>query len=271
VAVLDAHDMFLKLRSFFLEPNTPVTIALYNGTFEQSENVITRDRMIDVSVIGPGSERTQIDTTHWRDGWYETLLDLKPGDPGTYVLGVSTKARIIELAAKDFNEYLAHDGVMNVLEARKKNNELGKDARELYSKHVKTIFQVGEKRSESYKTKLGYPIEIVPLQNPYSLAEGDVLEVLILRDGKPVANQLVYASYAGHHEHVEAQEEDAEEHDDAAAHGEAVKTGTDASGVAKIKLEAGGHWYIRLINMVESDKENVDYESSWATLTFEVK
>lgn len=276
VTLLSAHDMFLKLRSFFLEPNSPVTIALYNGTFEKSENIITRDRMVDVSLVGPNSERAQIDTSHWRDGWYETLLDLKTGDPGTYVLGVSTKARIIELAAKDFNEYLEHDGVLDVLAARKKNNELGKDTREFYSKHVKTIFQVGEKRSDSYKTKLGYPIEIVPLQNPYTLSEGDMLEVQVLRGGKPAADQLVYASYAGHHEHAaeqaEAQEDEhAEEDDDAAGHVEAVKTRTDVNGVAKIKLEAHGHWYVRLIHIVKSDKENVDYESKWATLTFEVK
>ena len=72
---LFAHDMFLKLRSYIVEPNTKVTVALYNGTFDKSENVITRDRMIDVSVVGPINQRNRINKNQWRDGWYESLLD----------------------------------------------------------------------------------------------------------------------------------------------------------------------------------------------------
>jgi uncharacterized GH25 family protein len=216
--------------------------------------------MLDVSIAGPGSERMHPDTSQWRDSGTTTLLDFKTSGEGTYVAGVSTKPRIIELTAKDFNEYLAHDGVLDVLASRKEKGEMDKDARELYSKHVKAVFQVGQQRSEGFKTKLGYPIEIVPLQNPYQLGKGAVLEVLVLKDDKPAANQLVYASYTGHHQHGEA-----------GGHVEAVKTRTDQNGVAKIKLAATGHWYIRLIHMVPCDKEGVDYESNWATLTFEVR
>ena len=31
------------------------------------------------------------------------------------------------------------------------------------------------------------------------------------------------------------------------------------------------HWYVRAINMVKPPAEDVDYESNWATLTFEIK
>jgi uncharacterized GH25 family protein len=155
---------------------------------------------------------------------------------------------------------LEHDGVLDVLASRKEKGAMDKDARELYSKHVKAVFQVGQQRSESFKTKLGYPIEIIPLQNPYQLGKGATLEVLVLKDSKPAANQLVYASYAGYHQH-----------DDNGGHVEAIKTRTDQHGVAKIKISATGHWYIRLIHMVPSDKDGVDYESNWATLTFEIR
>ena len=258
-AVLDAHDMFLKLTSFFLAPNANATIVLYNGTFEKSENFITRNRMSDVSIAGPGSERVHPDTSRWRNAGATTMLDFKTGNAGTYVIGVSTKAKIIALAAKDFNDYLTHDGVLDVLEARKKNKEVEKGARELYSKHVKAVVQVGEKRSDGYKANLGYPIEIVPQQNPYELKAGDVLSVQVLRDGKPVASRFVYASYAGYHSH-----------DDQGGQVAAVKTRTAAAGMAKINLEKSGQWYIRLIHMVASGRKDVDFESNWATLTFEV-
>ena len=60
---------------------------------------------------------------------------------------VSTKARNIELTAKKFNDYLKHDGVLDMLEYRKKNNDLDKDAVESYQKHVKAIFQVGKEKT----------------------------------------------------------------------------------------------------------------------------
>ena len=51
--LLTSHDMFLKPDEYFLEPNAPAIIRLYNGTFERSENAISRDRMLDASLVGP--------------------------------------------------------------------------------------------------------------------------------------------------------------------------------------------------------------------------
>ena len=83
----------------------------------------------------------------------------------------------------------------DILAARKKNNEFGKDARERYSKHVRAIFQVGDKLSDDYKRPLNYPVEIIPQQNPYSLKVGQTIQVLCLLNGKPVANQFVIAGW----------------------------------------------------------------------------
>ena len=84
--------------------------------------------------------------------------------------------------------------------------------------------------------------------------------MLVLRESKPVANQLISASYDGHHSH-----------NDDGTHVEAVRTRTDEQGVARIALRNAGVWYIRLIHMVERPEPDVDYESNWATLTFEVR
>jgi hypothetical protein len=45
---------------------------------------------------------------------------------------------------------------------------------------------------------------------------------------------------------------------------------TDGEGVAQVEVTHSGRWYVRLIRMLPSDDEGVDYESNWATLTFEV-
>ncbi|WP_457651428.1 DUF4198 domain-containing protein [Rhodocaloribacter sp.] len=258
--ILNAHTLFIKLDTYFLKPHSTATIALVNGTFDKSENAIARRRMTDVSVVGPGDEVMHPDTSRWREQGTLTLLDLETGEPGTYVVGVSTAPSMIALAAEDFNEYLEHDGVLDVLAARKRDGELGLDARERYSKHVKALVQVGDRRTGAFGHRLGYPAEIVPVNNPYALGVGDTFEVLVLVDGKPVANQYVEASHEGYHGH------DAE-----GGHRIAVQTRTDETGVARIPLEAAGRWYVKLIHMARVDDGEADYESKWATLTFEVR
>ncbi|MEM7381165.1 MAG: DUF4198 domain-containing protein [Bacteroidota bacterium] len=186
-----SHDMFLKMDDFVLPSNTSASIRLFNGTFKQSENTIDRNRMLDVSLLGE-DKRFVLDTTQWRESGNETILDFKTGAEGTWVAGVSTKARNIEMNADDFNKYLAHDGVLDMLEWRVNHGTQDEDAVEKYSKHVKTIFQVGDKKTDDWKTALDYPIEFIPLSNPYEIHAGHEIEVKLLWQGKPLANQLVY-------------------------------------------------------------------------------
>ena len=269
VTAVSAHTMFLKLDSFFLEPNSTGTVQLINGDFDLSENVITRDRMLDVSVVGPGgvthppeSAWTDSAVFHWSPDSVDTaILRFETGGPGTYLVGVSTAPRVITLTAEEFHDYLVHDGLLDTIEEREAAGTAGDEATERYSKHVKAVVQVGGARSREWATALGYPAEFIPLQNPYELSRGDQLRVRFLRAGEPVANQLVYASYEGYHSH-----------DAAGEHVEAVTTRTNADGIATIPLNGRGRWYVRTIHMAETATEpDVDYESNWATLTFEVR
>jgi len=256
---VSGHDMFLVLPDHDFPEGSPITVALYNGTFDKSENTIDRDRMLDVTVIDGANQATHPVTEQWRDVGSVTFLDFQSGPPGTYAVGVSTAPRMIELTAEEFNDYLEHDGVLDVLEDRRREGATDRAAAERYSKHIKTILQVGEPSTDSYGHRFGYPVEIVPLANPGTLAAGRTLEVLVLAEGEPVAGQLVYASYEGFHSH-----------DETGSHREAVKLRTDESGVARVELTRPGRWYVRLIRMLPTDEEGVDYESNWATLTFEV-
>lgn len=197
-----SHDMYLKLDTYFIAPDQAAEIYLFNGTFEKSENVITRDRMLDASLVGNGKRYT-VNEGRWSEKDSTTILSFQSGKTGTWVAGVSTAARNIEMEADAFNNYLEHDGVMDMLKWRQENNAMDQDAIEKYSKHVKVLFQVGDTRSDDWSTLLGYPIEFVPSSNPYELHTGDTLEVKLLFQGQPLANQLVYADYrVSEHEHT---------------------------------------------------------------------
>lgn len=302
VVLCSSHDMYLKLDTFFLQPNAAANIQLFNGTFDKSENAIARNRMIDVSLLGNGT-RTKVDTTQWTEQDNATILSFTTGESGTWVAGVSTHSRDFAMDAKAFNDYLEHDGVLDMLKWRKENNAMEEAAVERYSKHVKTIFQVGETRTDDWQTPLDYPIEFVPLSNPYDLHAGDMLRVRLLRQGKPLVGQLVYVDLdnSGHshgnedghehgdehgHEHAEGDDHehndhghehggDAEhEHDGEAEephhHDSAAQYLTDARGEMSFKVSADGIWNLRTIHIVNSEEPGLTHESNWATLTFEV-
>ena len=244
-----AHDLFLKLDSYFLAPHARVRVPVINGTFTKSEGYVTPDRLADVSLVAGSRARLRA-TDVWSRGPDSTsVLSLELGDAGTYLIGVSVLPRELALAAADFNSYLKEDGLPDILEARRVANELGKGARERYSKHVKAIFQVGDTRTLDYALRLGYPAEIVPLENPYAPDRGPSLRVRCLVDGKPVANQVVL--WGGPVAERELR--------------------TDSAGVASVKLDAPGRWYVKFVHMERANRAGVDYESKWATLTFETR
>jgi uncharacterized GH25 family protein len=172
--------------------------------------------------------------------------------------------REITLEAKDFNEYLEHDGIPDILAARRRDGELGAKATERYSKHVKALLQAGAPRSEEFDDVLGYPAELVPLNNPYRSRAGGWLRVRALVDGKAVANQLVVSGGRPSRGGRLAER----------------RVRTDAEGVARIRITDRGQWYVKFINMVRVPRDTVsrpagtpalDYESKWATLTFEIR
>lgn len=249
-----AHDLFLKLDSFFVAVNSKVSISILNGSFLESEGAVTFARLKDVSVVSPSGIRANPKETDFTKNETTSYLNLETKEAGNYVVGLSTMTREIDLEGKDFNEYLEHDGIPDTLAERKKKKELDKKVRERYSKHVKTIFQAGEAQTENYKTVLGYPVELVPQQIPYKLKAGDTIEILCLKDGKPLVNQYVMSGRESAGKTVAES-----------------NVRTDKKGIAKFKLNSSGKWYVRFINMTRLTDPKINYESKWATLTFELE
>ncbi|NJC25707.1 DUF4198 domain-containing protein [Neolewinella antarctica] len=268
LVALSSHDMFLRLDTYFLAPDTAATILLYNGTFDRSDNTIDRNRMQDVSLVGNG-QRMPVDTAAWTERDSTTVLHITTGVAGTYVAGVSTRPRNIAMAAEAFNNYLEHDGVVDMLATRRQNGDLGKDAVEQYSKHVKTIFQVGERRTDDWVTPLDYPIEFIPRSNPYDLQSGDSLVVLLRYRGEPLADQLVLVgsdhAHAHGNDHDHSHSEEGEDHQHT---GTGMRTADD--GTLTVPITSDGTWHLRTIYMTEAAEEDLTHESNWATLTFAV-
>ena len=252
--LLSSHELFLKTDSYFLNENQAAKVYLFNGTFDNSENAITTDRITGARILGTGSDYHPAEKDFHIEG-NVTYLSFTSGAAGTYVAGISTLPRMIELEAPDFHEYLEHEGLEKVISEREELGIADQLAREKYSKHVKALLQVGSSRTDQYRTELGYPIEFIPLENPYALKVGDRMRFRLLLGGKPLKDQGVHIS-----SRPDGPDPFADE----------LGLQTDENGEFSFEITETGHWYVATVHMVPSEEEDVDYESNWATLTFEV-
>jgi uncharacterized GH25 family protein len=107
--------------------------------------------------------------------------------------------------------------------------------------------------NEGYKHAVGLPIEIVPEKDPLSLKSGEALPVRVLLRGEPARDLAVLAEssrpgYSTNHE--------------------VGRTGADGRIAIPV---AAGQWRLHTIHMERSANPDAEWESFWATLTFEVR
>jgi uncharacterized GH25 family protein len=254
-ATLSAHDMFIKLDSYFMAPGDTLRVPILNGTFTQSANSIAFDRVSQVLLLAPEGF-TSPKPLDWSVAYSDstTQFGVVLHTPGTYALGVSTKPRELAQTADAFNKYLKEEGITDVLALRKKNGQMNWPARERYSKNVKAVFQVGEDRTPQVNMPFGSSAEVVPLDNPYAGSRTGVIRMLCLVGSKPVAGMtvLVGSQLANERPHE-------------------ISMVTDANGVIAVRITRKGRWYVKFVHMVHLTGGEIDYESRWASLTFQVR
>lgn len=250
-----AHDLYLKAENYFVVPNSTIKFETINGSFNESVAPFTVARFSESSLIFPSAKVTRFKIEDFLKGEKTSSINLQTGASGTYVFGISTNKRELTYTAKEFNDVLVEEKIPDALAERQRLGEMEKDAKGVYSRHAKAIFQVGNRRDNGYQNILGYPVEIVPQKNPYSLKVGKTLKVLCLLNGKPVANQTVFSGYQTADGRLNLES----------------NVRTDKKGIAKIKLSNTGKWFVRFAGFVKVTGKSYDHDSAWATLSFELK
>jgi hypothetical protein len=250
---LSAHDLFFRPDGFRLAPGSSVVVKVLNGTFSRSENAITRDRIAELSLVGP-SGRQALDLASWTEQEPMSTVSVAIGSAGTHVLGAAIKPRPLSLPAAEFNAYLKEEGIDHILELRRSKGQMQTPSQESYSKYLKALLQSGGEASGEYAAVLGHEAEIVPLGNPYALKPGDTLAVRCLVKGRPLAGYTVFAGGRKPGGDVRLPQQ---------------RLTTDADGVARVRLTAPGSWYVKFVHMEPSGE--AAYESRWATISFAVE
>ena len=251
-----AHDLYILPGMFHLTSTGLIRLALHNGdSFPESEVAPKPERLKSAQLLGKGLESS---LRNLRIVGKETVAEVNVPLPGEYLLAVATVPNFIELSPEKFAEYLKEEGLTNVIEWRNLNGENAKPGRERYTKFAKSLVILGTPDG-FYNQPLHWPIEIIPLADPYTLHAGGRLPVRVLFHEKPAEGLQVewaWASSVG---------------EGPAGKQVMVAGRTGADGILEIPLARAGRYRLHSLKMERCKEPGAaDWESSWASLTFEI-
>jgi uncharacterized GH25 family protein len=245
-----AHDLWLVADAPSVAAGASLHLKAATGMqFPESLSAVTPDRLEDFWVLDAAGERHEVAGA--RAEGKLLRADIRLEAPGVALAALAVKPRTLDLTAAEFNEYLGHDGLPQILERRRARGELEKDARESYAKYAKAIVVVGDGGPRDLATRpAGLRIEIVPLRDPGVVSAGEELPVQVLFEGRPLEGVYVYALAAGADAYVDGHR-------------------TDKDGRTAVPLPAGGLMSLHCIHMrPHADAAEADWESFFATVSF---
>lgn len=245
-----AHDTWLLARPSAVAPGAPVTLELTSGmAFPAPESAVKPERIARAAVRLAGSTS---DLEGRRSAAKFLQLTAHTSKPGIATLWVELAPKSIDLTPAQVKEYLDEIGATETVRRAWKEIPEPRRWRELYAKHAKTVVRVGQPGEDrSWGEPVGMSLEIVPEKDPTALRPGEELPVRLLRNGAPVTSFAVGLVGPGN------------------AHG-ILKT-TDDQGRVAFPIGRAGRWLLRVTDLRRSTQPEADWESDFATLTFEVR
>jgi uncharacterized GH25 family protein len=250
------HDLYLLPDRFRVSPGETLGIALHNGdAFPESEASVKIARIRDAA-LRSGTSVSKVSALAVQEKRKVGTATV-PGS-GTLLLTVRTVPNFIEMTPDKFVSYLEEEGLTEIVKWRKEHGETARPGRERYSKYAKALLVAGQ-ADEGYRRAAGFVIEIIPEKDPYQLKPGDALPVQVLFRNEPAADLALEAAWVGAGGEKKIQKIQ-------------VIGRTDSNGRISVPLTAAGRWRLHSIKMERCAEPKVaDWESSWASLTFEVR
>jgi hypothetical protein len=246
-----AHDFWIEPSNFRPAVGERVTAALRVGQKLNGEALPRIPTLIDRFVIkGESGLEGPIVGRPGADPAGIALV----ADAGLHWIGYQSNPYPVALEAPKFEDYLRDEGLEKIIDARKKNGQSSAPGRERFYRCAKALLDTpASPPAHVFDVPLGFTFELVPRRNPYAIRPGGELPLTVLFRGKPMANILVVAM----------SKDDPDK---------AVRARTDAKGRATLKLAHAGFWLIKAVQMEAAPADSgVDWESWWASITFDLK
>ena len=249
ISSLSAHEFWLNPDKFIYKRTEKINVKFLVGENFEGDNWQGNNQRIKSLKIyydGVSDDLTPVVTEAAGDSIEYFMID-----EGTNLIAFNSNNSYINLEPGNFNEYLEEDGLLNALEYRKQNNEMGCNGREFYQRCAKTLVQIGEIKDQSFGIVTSMPIDIIPSSNPYQLKNKEQLRVKIYYQGSPLPNALIKIW-----------------------HRVKNKTGkkelkTDSKGEIVFPVSTNGKWMISTVRMERLfDNPICDWQSYWGSLTW---
>jgi uncharacterized GH25 family protein len=242
-ANLAAHYTYIVPQQFRVASGDTVVIGFHSGDgFPESTAILKR---IQEPAIHTPQGRLPI--VGFKEDGKRLAAAINVAHTGHVIVTAVNATAIEDMKPAEFEQYLTEEGLGHIVAARKERGEVEKPGKERYTMYAKTILLSGAP-GDGYRIPVGLPLEIVPEKDPYSLRSGEALPVRVLLRGAPAPNLEVRATSVA---------------------GKPVVVGTtDAQGRVTVPVSTGP-WRLHTIHM-ERAVGDVDWESLWTTLTFEV-
>lgn len=250
-----SHDFWLQPAHWRTEPQMTldVTLLVGHGPHRQ-RSPIAASRIARFEAIAADGRRFDLRARmHLAAANGDVTIGLVR--PGTYLLALETDNHAeSHLPAIRFNDYLKVEGLTPALELRARSGRSDADGAENYSRHAKTIVQVGPDASQDQALitrPVGMALEIVPERSPFATPAGTGFPVRILYHGRPLAGALVKLTDLAH---------DAEP---------VAMRRSDARGRAVFAMPRRGSWLINVIWTRPQPRASLtDFDTDFSSFAF---
>lgn len=246
-APVHAHDFWIEPASFRPGAGREVPLAIYVGQDFKGESVIYLPDLFERYVyIGPKGERAVPGIPGDDAGRIPAI------DAGLTVVGYrSIRDRVTFDTPEEFAAYLEKEGMERIAVSSKRRADRRPIA-EVYSRAAKSLLYAGPVREGPADRSLGFRMELIAERNPYALHPGGSLPVRLVYEDRPLEGALVVA-FTRDRPH------------------EKLRARTDKQGRVNLALDRPGVWLVTSVHMVRAPpRSNADWESTWASLTFEL-
>jgi uncharacterized GH25 family protein len=244
-----AHEFWLQPQKFILKPSGKTNIDVFVGeNYTGSKVDASKFTVSKLTHYGKGTEEDFMNKLSTKDS---VKIEASFASEGNHLVAFNNTNKFIELKAAKFNEYLTGEGLENIIKLRKQQGKENKDGREFYQRCVKTLFQVGDVQDDTFKQNTGMRLEVIALDNPYSVNDTKSIPFKILFDNQVVKNALVLAWHS----------------DKGKTTVEKMRSNKD--GKIMIPITKTGRWMISTVKMIPlTDNQKADYQSFWGSYTF---
>ncbi len=244
-ASLLAHDFWIEPSTFRPTVPSQLNVALRVGQDFRGDPVPRDDRKIDRFVLAGPAGESVIPGLPGTDPAGFARIER----PGLAVVGYRSRRTPIELEAEKFERYLTEEGLERVARVRAERGETQKPGREVYSRCAKSLVLAGGGPTAGFDRPLGFTLELVPEKLAEKPGE---FPVRLLYDGRPLEGALVIAMNRDEPE-------------------KKISARTRRDGRVQLHLPRAGAWLVKAVHMVPAPKDTgADWESLWASLTFEI-